>query len=327
MKTPIAAFLALLVAVLIVACENRPGTQGNETADSQPRLQFGLVIYDSPGNPFWTKVQNGAREMADKLGCEVTIQYAEGDSVKQNDIIEQFLVRKLDGIGVVLNYDESYDGVVSKAIERGVPVIAFNIDDTQRGAGNARMAYIGQDMEAAGYIIAKRLIAEAGLKKGDFVLCPVETPGAVYAVQRYAGAKRAFDEVGIESEVLETGAVSLEETLSRITQFLLGHPEVTAILGMGGMPLEMAPRAAADAKRPDLPNAGFDLSKAIARNIQEGRTIAAVDQQPFYQGALTVMMLHYNRRYGLLPCDVNTGGGVIDKSNVEAVLDLADTIR
>jgi ABC-type sugar transport system substrate-binding protein len=154
----------------------------------------------------------------------------------------------------------------------------------------------------------------------------VEHPEAVYAEKRYEGVKKALDEAGASSEVLDTGAISLEDTLNKITQYLLGHEDTDAIVAMGGMPMEMAPQAAEEAGM-DIPNAGFDITKQIIRNIQDGKSLATVDQQPYYQGAFTIIQLHMNNLYGLLPCDINTGGAIIDKSNADVVLELADTVR
>jgi simple sugar transport system substrate-binding protein len=181
-------------------------------------------------------------------------------------------------------------------------------------------------METAGYVVTKRLVVEGDLKRGDKVVCPVEHPEAVYAVQRYAGAKRAFAETGIQSEVLNTGGVSLEDTLNKLTQYLLGHKDTAAVLAMGGMPMEVTPQAIQDVGL-KIPNAGFDITRRIAMNIKEGKTIATVDQQPFYQGFITITQLYYNRKDGLLPCDMNTGGGLVDRAGADRVVDLADSVR
>jgi len=330
----VVAFLALTLAVSsLTSCDRnarRKAEAGkqidvascntnntNVAENAQPSLggtyRFTLIIYGTAGNPFFSKVVAGANEAASQLGCSV-------------DIIETAICNKVDGIGISINLDDAYDQTVQRAINAGIPVLAFNIDDSKGAKGNARMAYIGQDMEAAGYIIGKRLIADGKLKSGDRVVCPVEYPEAVYAVQRYAGARKAFSEAGIKSEVLNTGGISLEDTLNKLTQYLLGHKNTAAVLAMGGMPMEVAPQASRDVGL-HIPNAGFDISRQIAMNIKEGRSIATVDQQPFYQGFMTISQLYYARRYGLLPCDINTGGGVVDKKNLGKVLDLADSIR
>lgn len=288
--------------------------------------RFTLVIYGTAGNPFFAKVVAGANEAAQKLGCSVDIQFADNDAARQNNILETAICNRVDGIAFSINQDDAYDEVIGSAVKAGIPVIAFNIDDTKRGKGNARMAYIGQDMESAGYIIAKRLISDGKLKKSAKVVCPVEYPEAVYAVQRYAGARRAFDEVGVKSEVLNTGGISLEDTLNKLTQYLLGHRDTSAVLAMGGMPMEVTPQAIKDVGL-KIPNAGFDITRQIAMNIIRGKSIATVDQQPFYQGFMSITQLYYSRKYGLLPCDVNTGGGVVDSKNVDRVIDLADSVR
>lgn len=318
----LAATVAVAALLLLLGCEEVP----DSTAAPADGYRFTMIIYGSPGNAFWTKVVAGANEAAAKLDCSVDVQFAGGDVAKENDLIETAIANKVDGIGMVINYDDAYDANVARAIEQGIGVVAFNIDDTLRAKGNARMAYIGQDMEDAGAIIAARLVDEAGLKAGDFVLCPVETPDAVYAIQRYAGVRSVLEAHGILSEVLPTGTVSLEDTLNRMTQYLIGHQEADAICAMGQMPMEAAPQAAEDAGL-EIPNAGFDISRQIARNIESGRSIATVDQQPFYQGFFTVAQLYYYRKYGLHPCDINTGGKMVDKDNVGFVLDLADTVR
>ncbi len=291
-----------------------------------PKYKFSMVIYGTVGNPFWKKVVAGAKDAAAGLGSDLDIQYADDDSVKQVSIIETAIVNKVDGIGIIINLDDAYTKVIQKAREAGIPVVAYNIDSTKGAEGTARQAFIGQDFVTAGYLITKRLIKTYGIKSGDRVVCPVEHPEAVYAAMRFAGVKKALDEVGASGEVLDTGGVSLDDTLTKLTQYLLGHKNTAAVLAMGGMPMEMAPKAIEDAGL-KIPNAGFDITKTIIDNIKSGKSLATVDQQPYYQGMFTVVQLYFNKRFGLLPCDINTGGAIIDKTNADAVLKFADTVR
>lgn len=288
--------------------------------------RFTLVIYGTTGNPFWKKVVAGAQETAKVYGVRLDIQYAEDDAEKQNHMIETAIANRVDGLGVIINLDDAYTNSIKRAMDKGIPVVAYNIDSTKGAAGTERMAFIGQDFVTAGYLITKRLIKTYGIGKGDRVVCPVEHPGAVYAQKRYEGVKKALDEAGAISEVLDTGAISLEDTLTKLTQYLVGNKNTKAVVAMGGMPMEVAPKAIADAGL-KIPNAGFDITKAIIKNIIDGKSLATVDQQPYYQGAFTVMQLYFNKKYGLLPCDINTGGAIIDKRNATRVMQLADTVR
>lgn len=325
MKKSFIKVLGLTVLLLMAAGMLFAGGQKEPQAAGED-YRFTMVIYGTTGNPFWAKVVSGAEETAETLGVNVDIQYADNEPEKQNNILETAIANRVDGIGMIINLDDAYDKTVKKAIDAGIPVIAYNIDDTKGPDGNARLAFIGQDFVTAGYLITTRLIETYNIGSGDHVVCPVEHPEAVYAAKRYEGVKKALDEVGASSEVLDTGAVSLEDTLNKMTQYLVGHSDTDAILAMGGMPMEMAPKAAEEAGM-DIPNAGFDITKTIINNILDGKSLATVDQQPYYQGSFTIMQLYMNQKYGLLPCNVNTGGAIIDKSNAQVVLELADTVR
>ncbi|WEK51543.1 MAG: substrate-binding domain-containing protein [Candidatus Kaistia colombiensis] len=314
LKSGVAAMAGVAVAALL--------TTGAFAADAN----LTMVIYGTTGNPFWSKVVAGAEEAAKALGADVTIQFANDDPVQQSQLVEAALARGTTGIGLALNVDDAYDNVVKTARAQGVPVIAFNVDDSAGAAGNARQAFIGQDFREAGYLIGKAVAAEAGLKSGDKTVCPVEHPGAVYAVQRHEGVERAMKEVGATCEIIGTGGISLEDTLTKLTQYLVGHPDTKAVIGLGGMPTEMAPKAVQDA-RMSIPNGGFDLSEVIIQNVIDGKTLATVDQQPFYQGYMTVTQLYYAGKYGLTPASINTGAALVDKASAPIVLQLAKTVR
>jgi simple sugar transport system substrate-binding protein len=66
-----------------------------------------------------------------------------------------------------------------------------------------------------------------------------------------------------------------------------------------------------------------DTSSEIYEMIQSGYLMQAVDQQPYLQGFETIMWLYLNSQFALAPGnDILTGPGIIDQSNVEAVIEL-----
>ena len=57
--------------------------------------------------------------------------------------------------------------------------------------------------------------------------------------------------------------------------------------------------------------------------IQNGYLIQAIDQQPYLQGFETIMWLYLNSQFKMAPGgDILTGPGVIDSSNVDAIIEL-----
>jgi simple sugar transport system substrate-binding protein len=281
----------------------------------QKHFKFFLANPGAP-HPFWAVFENGMNDAAKLCYSDAVIEFSGGDDQKQVDMVYTAIAQKADGIGICIQNDTIFDIPVQKALAAGIPVVAYNTDDSQHAAGNGRLCYIGQDFAAAGYAIGKYMANM--LPSGCFVACPVEVPGAVYAIQRYAGVKKAFDEKGIKTEVVDAGATSLPDTLQRLESYLLGHPEVKAICAMGGMPHEMAPKALEDLKMKNVLVGGFDVTTGILDYIKAGKSVAAVDQQGYMQGFYTVMEL-YLAKLGIAPADINTGSAIIDKSNIDLI--------
>jgi ABC-type sugar transport system substrate-binding protein len=302
--------LLLIVSAQITFAEKEGEIRGD------PKYKFFLANVGAP-HPFWAVFENGMNDASKLLNVSTVLEYSGGDDAKQVDMVYTAIAEGADGIGVNIQNDTAFDVPVQEALDAGIPVIAFNTDDSEHAAGNPRLAYIGQDFVEAGYAIGKymaKLIPE-----GSNVVCPVEIPGAVYAVSRYEGVKKALDEANIKSEVLDSGFTSLSETLTRLESYLLGHPEVDAILAMGGMPHEMAPQALDEIGLKNVIVGGFDITPKILEYIKNGKSVAAVDQQGYVQGFYTVMQLYLAVAGSISPCDMNTGSAIIDKSNIEAI--------
>jgi simple sugar transport system substrate-binding protein len=72
----------------------------------------------------------------------------------------------------------------------------------------------------------------------------------------------------------------------------------------------------------------FDLSGEIAAAVKDGTIAFAIDQQPFLQGYLPVVILTNLARYGVVPGNnINSGPGFITKKNIALVEKLAGEYR
>jgi ABC-type sugar transport system substrate-binding protein len=164
------------------------------------------------------------------------------------------------------------------------------------------------------------------LKKDDQVFTPVETAHATYAVQRHEGVQKALSEIGATSEILGVGNDS-GQALSLMTQYLIGHADTAAVIGLGQNPTSQAVQAIKDAGL-KIPAGGFDVSKSILDDIKNGRLVATVDQQPYSQGYFAVTQLALNLKYGLWPSEMDTGGtGLVDKNNYKYAEKWAGPVR
>ncbi len=278
-------------------------------------IDITFVVWTSADVEFFAPSINGAMDAAAQQGITLDIQFGDSDILLTNTIIDTAISNEVDGIAMTIWDDEGFDDVACKAMEAGIPVVTHNIDDSQGADGTCRLAYIGQNFIDTGYAIGKRMIEVHGIGEGDMVFTPVEFPEAVYAVERHEGVAMAMAEVGATTELLGTGS-DHSQALNLMVQFLIGHPETKAIIGLGSTPTSVAVRAANDAGL-ELPVGGFDVTTEIIDGIKNGTVTATVDQQPYDQGFYAVTMLSLMAKYGLHPSDLNTGGtGLIDNTNV-----------
>ena len=323
----------LLAASAIGAVLALSGAVNASAADADHKADWGklrilLVPWSQSSNAFFEAVVNGAKDAAAQQGVQLDIQFGEEDQSREKTILETAVANKVDGIAVNIADDNAYKDVMCQAMKQGIPVVTFNIDDSHHGApgSSCRMAFMGQNFIASGYVLGKRMIEEGHLKKGDKVFTPVEAPQATYAVQRHEGVQKALSEIGATSEILGVGN-DHAQALNLMTQYLVGHPDTAAVVGLGQTPTSQAAQAIKDAGL-KIPAGGFDVSKEILDDIKDGRLIATVDQQPYSQGYYAVTQLALNLKYGLWPSEMDTGGsGLVDKSNYKSAVKWAGPVR
>ena len=285
-----------------------------------------VLHWSQSSNPFFEAVNNGAIDAAEDQGVTIDIQFGEEDPVVTTNKLETAIASGISGIVVAIADDNAYDDILCQAVEQGIPVVTFNIDDSQGADGICRMAFMGQNFVDTGYLIGKRMIEEHGIGEGDLVFTPVEAPEGTYAVLRHQGVNMAMEEVGATTEILGTGN-DHGQALDLMTQYLLGHPETAAVVGLGQTPTSQAVQAIADAGL-EIPAGGFDVSASILEDIGSGTLTATVDQQPYSQGYYGVTQMALYLKYGLYPSEMDTGGhGLIDKSNYTTAQEWAGAIR
>lgn len=290
------------------------------------KLTILFVPWSQSSNAFFEAVVNGAKDAAAQQGVNLDIKFGEEDMKNQLGILETGIANGVSGIAVNVSDDDAYDALLCDAAAKGIPIVTFNIDDSKGAEGLCRMAFMGQNFVEAGYVLGKRMIKDHGLKSGDHVFTPVEAPQATYAVLRHDGVKKAMDEIGVTTEVLGTGN-DHAQALTLMTQYLIGHPETDAVIGLGQTPTSQSVQAIKDAGL-KIPAGGFDISQSILDNIKNGELTAAVDQQPYSQGFYAVTQLALNLKYGLFPSEMDTGGsGLVDKSNFEFAQKWAGPVR
>src|SRR5437016_3418667 len=137
-------------------------------------------------NPFFTPTQNGAADACKLLGC--SYQWTGSENSNVGEMVSSFnsaVSGGVDGIAIALVSLTAFNSPVQKALSAGIPVLAYNAD----AAGNARLAYIGQDLFVSGQEMGKHIAAL--VPSGDVALF-IATPGALNIQPRIDGAQSAL---------------------------------------------------------------------------------------------------------------------------------------
>jgi simple sugar transport system substrate-binding protein len=331
--TPVAA-LAVVAALALGACNTAasPAASGGAAA---PAAQFcqGMKITFFPGGTtgggFETVVYNGAKAAEAAFGPTVTYQWSDWDPNKMITQFNEAVATNPDGIAVMGHPgDDAFDPLIDDARSKGILVTAMNTElpNAQGKYAATGFGYVGARLHDAGAALATEAINRGGLKSGDraFVWGLKSQPGRG---ERTQGILDALDEAGLTVDYLEIDDATNKDPangVSAFTGYASSHTDLKAIFIDHGNLTSTIPTymKAANLAAGSIYAAGFDLSPATVQGVKDGFVNLVIDQQQYLQGFLAIEQLCLTEKYGFSGLFVNTGGGFVDKSNIDAIAPL-----
>jgi simple sugar transport system substrate-binding protein len=314
-KLTIAAALFLLLATRI-------GTSvapADKTPDKEKTLRLAFITCSVEGK-FFEPVKQGMRDAARMMDVQCTFTGTEGvDLQRQAAMVRKAVADGYDGIALNLVDQEAFDEVVQEAIDQGVPVVAFNVDD--HATPNARLSAVNQRLYEAGRSLGRRVAPE--IADASHVLMTMHDQGVSALEDRLRGLQDVLRAKNINWTVAITGNDAIRGA-DVVGKMLRDHPDIRVVLGTGQSDTEAAGRAIEQGSQDDGHwAAGFDLSPETLRLIEAGHIRCTVDQQPYIQGFYPVVQLTLYLRYGIMPSDIDAGAAIIDRNNVRQVIELS----
>ena len=296
---------------------------------AQDQLTFSMVSHGGIGNPFWVVVIKGMEDACDLLGADCAWLSDPVDNI--DDMAgywDDALARNNDGIGTTVPNPEVIRDGVNRAGEAGIPVIVFNTADPNAGTPDAlpTLFYIGANEFLGGRSNANAVLdaADAAGVEIARAVCPIQEVGHSGLEARCAGVRSVFEEAGIPLDQL---TINNDVTASAGTfaDYFNANPDTNAVFSLGPNPASSLNLYIQEAgiMAGDIFATTHDTSAEIYEMIQNGYLIQAIDQQPYLQGFETIMWLYLNSQFKMAPGgDILTGPGVIDGSNVDAIIEL-----
>jgi simple sugar transport system substrate-binding protein len=303
------------------AAREAPDRQTRGVRIATARIVF--ITHGQASDEFWKVVQRGEQD-ARKQSC-AAVSYRSPDSFsieRMRRFIDEAVADRPDGLIVSLPDAKALGPSIKAAVKAGIPVVTINSgSDEFRKLGV--LAHVGQDEYKAG-VEAGRRMGRAGVKRA---LCVNQENGNTGLDQRCRGLADGLEKTGGTAKPLPVPLQNANLAQRRMAEALASGPTVDGIvtLGPGGAkPALDAVRASGLESRVTL--ATFDLSPDVLAAVRDGKMLFAVDQQPYLQGYLPVVMLANRARYGLFPAQgdvVATGANFVTRANADQAIELS----
>lgn len=303
-----------------------------DSAAADEKLNIVFTHHSSASNPFWQAVKKGFDDACGKVqaNCQMIFTQTEG-SVEQEVANQQAaLARKPDALITTLVDNNAFVGNLKEAKEKGIIVIAANVDATEGPELALRQAFVGQNFVPAGTTLGRRMSALFPKEGPIRVLVGVNAPGQNWSEQRAKGIMNGLQEykkanpgrqITIDRlDVSADGAVVTD----RVGAYISAHPDTTAYIETGLWHSNVA-RMLKDRNIPPgkILLGGFDLAAQVIEQMKAGYIQVEIDQQPYEQGFLPVMQVYLEKKVGLAPADIDTGEAVFTPEQADALMALA----
>lgn len=302
--------------MLLGACE-----RGSEPQARQPgrgNIRIVAVTHGQSADPFWSVVSNGINDAAKDLGVRVEYQ-APGtfDMVRMSQLVDAAVASRPSAMIVTIPDADALSGALRKATTARIPIISINSGaDVWQKQG--MLAHIGQTEYEAARAGGEKLAA-AGARN---VVCVNHEVGNIALDERCRGLRDAIQGAGGTVSVLAVSLADPTDAQQRVANALRRNPSIDGLLALG--PAGAAPALAAlrTLNNRKVYFGTFDLSGDILQALQKNEMLFAIDQQPYLQGYLGVMLLVKYLETGAMAGGqqvIRTGPGFVTPENAANV--------
>ncbi len=316
--------------LMLLCCTTLGFFAGQSEAKTGEGMTIWLDTGGAVGDGYGLIVQNGAKAAAADLGCELRLVYSDWNPETMLVNFRQAAASNPDGI-VIMGHpgDAAFARLVDNATKKGIVVTSVDtaLPKAQAKHRSQGFGYVGSDNYSQGVSLATEILRRTKLKKGERAF--------VWGLRRIPERGRRAEGI---VEVLEKAGIVvdyLEITPEIDKDPVLGAPVVAAQMGRnpdtkliivdhGSLTAHMGKHLKnAGIKPGKVYVAGFSLSPATAKAIEDGFVQLISEAQPYIMGYFGVLQAVLTKKYGFTGLSIDTGGGLIDAKNIGRVSNFA----
>jgi rhamnose transport system substrate-binding protein len=260
---------------------------GSSTAPSAAGKKLTIAVMPkAKGDPYFVSCRAGAEDAARDLGIDLIWDGPTGlDPAKQNEVVESWITRKVDVIGVAVENQAGISTVLRKARERGIKVVTWDAD----AAPDARDFFVNQATpEGIGYTLTDEAARLLG-GKGNFVVIT----GALSAANQNMWIDNIKKRLAEKYPNLKLLAIrpsddDRDKAFAETQTAMKVYPDLNLVMAISAPAVPAAGEAVKQAGRHDVKVIGLSLPNLNKRYVHEDWVQAVVLWNTHDLGYLTV---------------------------------------
>lgn len=313
---PIVWIIGFMIAMALGGCNREPASVGAAV------YRIGFVM-KTLNNPFFIRMEEGAKEAAKRLNVNLVVQAAEReiDVERQMQIIENLIETRVDALCVTPSGSREIVTAIAKANAANIPVLIVDTKVDEQAAKDTNvhfLTFIGSDNYQGGFLagqhFAKKFTGQTDLVILEGIL------GHETHDSRLRGFKDGIGEAPHLTLVASQPANSERDQGYNVFQNILqARPTVKALFATNDMMALGAVEAiAAAGKEGQIAVIGFDAIEEAREAIRNGRMEGSIAQFPDEMGRVAVESAVNYLSGGKIPDAIPVKIELITKENVDS---------
>ena len=284
---------------------------GSYLTPSKTHLVFGAT-YMTMNNPFYEVINNELKKEIEKKGDELIVRNPELDIDKQNEQIEEFVAKKVDGI-FVNPIDSSKLTSLQSAREAGIPIIAIDasVDNT-----DLIDCLIESDNYDAGVLCAQNMMQR--MQSANIVLLKHSTvESAASRIQGFVDTIKDYPQYKIIDSAECEG--QLERSMPAMQAILKEHSNINVVMALNDPAALGALAAIESLNRTNILVYGVDGTPDLKSLIKQSPLIAGTAaQSPIKFGTLAAKNMYKILERKDVPKTIEVPVTLITKDNIDS---------
>ncbi|HXC99160.1 MAG TPA: substrate-binding domain-containing protein [Verrucomicrobiae bacterium] len=310
--------LSLLAVLFNFGCgkksEDAGGTAGSNSSNGGAKLVI-AVIPKGTTHIYWQSLKAGAEAAAKEYNCDIRWNgpEREGDREREIQIVEDFIVQKVDGVVLAPLDRQALAPSVDKLAALKIPCVIVDSDV----ATSNRVCFAATDNYKGGVLAGERM-GKILNGKGNVMILMYE-PGSASTTERENGfidtIQKEFPDIKIVDK--KYGQDTVETALQAAEDLLTRNQDVQGFFACNESTAVGTLQAVLSQKRTEIKLVGFDGSKALLDGLRAGQIDSLVVQNPYkmgYEGVKAVVMAIKGQ-----PVEkrIDTGVALITRDNLD----------